>query len=76
MTEVSYSLAKLLETCRERGLQYDGMNRSAIDAVHRWLLVERPAIDFVENIWEESASTKRGPIAFRPRTLDEDSEPG
>ena len=68
-TEVSRSLEDLLEKCEqnESTETLAGLDRSAIERVHMWLNVERPAIQFVESLWNGSGNpSSRGPIGFRP----------
>ena len=67
LAEVSRSLEELLEKCRQRGLvHFDGMNQAAINRIHRWMVVERPALEYVEECWGSVGPSKRGPIGFRP----------
>ncbi len=72
LVEESYSLEELLQKCKNRGLTvFDGLDQAAIDLIHHWLVVDRPAIQFVESLWEGSGSaSKKGPMGFRP-TLEE-----
>ena len=67
-TEASRSLGDLLDSCRDRGLKFTGMDRSAIDFVHRWLTVDRPVLEFVESMWMKRIAPDRGPMGFNPRT--------
>lgn len=68
LAEVSRSLEVLLKNCRQRGLvNFDGLTPEAAKKIHRWLVVERPAYDYVAGIWGGSSPSERGPIGFRPR---------
>ena len=65
MTEKSYSLEALLTRCKNRGLQFDGMNRAAIEQVYRWMTVDRPVLEEVERLYEEIGSPGGDTIGFR-----------
>ena len=65
--EISRSLEDLLEKCKQRDLvHFDGMDQAAINRIHRWLVVERPALQYVEQCWGSIGPSERGPIGFRP----------
>ena len=67
LAEVSRSLEDLFEKCRQRGLvNFAGLTPAAINKIHRWLVVERPALEYVEGCWGSSGPSERGPIGFRP----------
>ena len=66
--EASPSLERLFQICKQRGLtSFDGLSQSAIERIHKWLVLERPVLQYVEGLWEGSELSKRGPIGFRPR---------
>ena len=68
LAEVSRSLEELLKMCRERGLvHFAGMTPAAINKIHRWLVVERPALMYVEESWGSSGPSEKGPMGFRPQ---------
>lgn len=65
--EVSRSLEELLKECRERGLvNFDGLTPAAVNKIHRWLVVDRPTLEYVEGLWGGSGPSERGPMGFRP----------
>ena len=65
--EVSRSLEQLLEKCRQRGLEhFDGLNRAAVDRIHRWIVIDRPTLEYVEGLWGGPGPSQRGPLGFRP----------
>ena len=68
-TKVSRSLADLLRQCEQSEFTETlvGTYGSAIiERIHRWLNVERPALEYIEDLWEGSGNpSKRGPIGFR-----------
>ena len=67
LTAASRSLETLLKKCRQQGLvNFDGLTPEAVNKIHRWLVVERPAYDYVAGIWGGSSLSDRGPIGFRP----------
>ena len=72
LAEVSRSLEELLKDCRERGLvNFDGLTPAAINKIHRWLVVDRPTLQYVEGIWGDTGPSERGPIGFRLPPNDE-----
>ena len=72
LAEVSRSLEDLLKTCRQRGLvNFAGLTPAAINRIHRWLVVERPALEYVERAWGDKGPSERGPIGFRLPIDDE-----
>ena len=72
LAEVSRSLEELLNKCRQRGLvTFDGLTPPAINEIHRWLVVDRPTLEYVEGIWGGTGPSERGPIGFRPPKTDE-----
>ena len=65
--EVSRSLEQLFEKCKQRGLvHFDGLTREAVNKIHRWLVVDRPTLEYVEGLWGGPGPSHRGPIGFRP----------
>ena len=70
--EVSRSLEDLLKKCRQRGLvNFDGLTPTAANRIHRWLVVDRPALEYVEDAWGDKGPSERGPIGFRLPIIDE-----
>lgn len=75
--EVSPSLEELLKKCKQRGLiHFDGLTQTAIDEIHRWLVVDRPTLQYVEGLWGTPGPSERGPIGFRPPPTGEARDKG
>lgn len=74
LREVSSSLEDLLQLCRQGGLTtFDGLNPKAVERIYQWLVVERPALEYVESMWQGSGNppSSRGPIGFRTRVMED-----
>ncbi len=64
LIDTSRSLNDLLNKCRERGLTHiEGVSNPAIDEVLEWLH-QRPALEFIETLWEGESNLLKGPIGF------------
>ena len=66
LIDASRSLNDLLKKCRERGMTYlEGVGIPAIKEVSEYLH-QRPALEFIETLWEGESNLTKGPIGFVP----------
>lgn len=66
--EVSGSLADLLQKCEQNEFTetfVGAYGRDIIERIHWWLNVERPALEYLGDLWKGSGNpSTQGPIGF------------
>ena len=68
---IAHDLEELLKKCREDGLApFVGLTEDAIDFINDWRLRIKPALQYVENIWQGESTASRT-IGFRLPHKDE-----
>ena len=64
-TEVANRLDELLRKCKDNGLTHlVGLTEDAVVVIYEWLVKTKPAVEYVESLWQGESSASRA-IGFR-----------